>query len=304
MKFVILLTLLFSFKSFAGPGTKGDDPIKARFIMARDQAIRILSSPQASDFFPRKQLDLMRAKLWSAESVVDLEDCDEVYDSRLCWYNTNPKKPKPPLRAELHGKPIEPTLSTTPDVNSVIKIDVRRVKKLGITQRDAVIALCHEAGQVGGVDLSDELVTDSRINQLLLKYPHFLEVDKNANSSTKFFVSVAYIYSPVSQTIYTGHGWGITEAEARQQAKSDCGYNECVVAGTSNRCIGIGLNDYDVAHPFVAIEPGAQKAAAMATTKCVNEKGKAGCWGWFALCGDNKDMDSFVPDGTAFYYRN
>src|SRR5258708_38616596 len=96
--FCISCLFLVSSSTFAGPGTKGGNPVKARFIMAREKVLRILSTPQALEYFNVNQVALMKAKLTVFSSNLESSDCDEIYENKLCWYNSNPKKHRKPLK--------------------------------------------------------------------------------------------------------------------------------------------------------------------------------------------------------------
>jgi len=168
--FALVSIFVFNTPSFGGEsGAHGADPMKDRFIMAKDGAITILKSPKSQAFFTKGQLKLMVEKLQTPDPNAPTTLC---FEQKLCWYNTDPTNPQPPLRAELNGRPIEAVLSTTTEISSAIQIDIYRAKLLGIDSKLAVVMLIHEAGHAVG--LSDDLTTDSRIIKLLEQYPELL----------------------------------------------------------------------------------------------------------------------------------
>jgi hypothetical protein len=156
---------LHSKQAVAGDSAHGSEPMKDRFIIARQQAIRVLGSPEATNYFTASQIVQMVLKLLSTDPRTD-QNC---YERKLCWYNVNSDVMLPPLKAELDGKKIDAILTTTPDKTSPIIIDIGRSKSLNLSQKLAVVTLVHEAGH--SIGISDALISDERIIDLLQRFP-------------------------------------------------------------------------------------------------------------------------------------
>jgi len=158
---IITLQVFFGAVTYAGDSAHGSDPMKDRFIIARARAIKILRSQALVKYFNANERSRMIKKLTLADPLADPKTC---FEGKLCWYNTEPLNPQPPLRAELYGQAIDPILSTTPEENSIILIDINRAKNLGLSDELAVVSICHEAGHTIG--RSDNLEVD----KIIIKY--------------------------------------------------------------------------------------------------------------------------------------
>jgi hypothetical protein len=266
--FLILLTvLLIGPTCLAGNGVKGDDPMKDKFILARKQALAVLKSPKSLNYFTAQQIYLMKLKLVRTSTSTDTSDCDGgVYVGKLCWYNTNPRHQKAPLQPELMGQTIETALSTTSDLDSVIKIDVTRAKNLLVSQQLAVVGLLHEAGHAvrltNEITLSDNLDTDQRVIDLLENFPEILVSKVNNGTS-----NLASSKTPMDTDVDSMAAWELQKLRNKAETffkfmedeqhkidtiKGSDSYKECVSPGflmshlgttyTKNQCINTDVS--------------------------------------------------------------
>jgi len=178
----------FTHLALAGDTGHGNDPMKDRYILGRKRIVEIYKSDVLKKYFTRDERQRMVAKLLTPDPKADKKNC---FEQKLCWYNTDPTNPQQPLKAELYGKPIDPILSTDPDVSALILIDIDRAKALGISDELATVSIGHEAGHAIG--RSDNLEVDKIIIDYLEKH-YSSRINDQAPSPKQ----VATVYYPSS----------------------------------------------------------------------------------------------------------
>lgn len=147
--FLFVASLSLATISWAsGTGTHGGNHIKERFLLAKEYAVNLLSDQICLKVFKKDECKKMSSKLRNAP---------------LDWYENSNQC----LKAVVRGHEQCVTAKTTPELKSVILIDILAATRTKISFQESVILLIHEAGH--SIGLSEDYITDKKIIKILPK---------------------------------------------------------------------------------------------------------------------------------------